>query len=163
MKRLFFLFVLAIIPLHAYGNAPSQDNASEAEVRLLEAPTCSFCRRIEQNSRGSIRAMDLHAHVCGNQKLTGQLLVRGFWTALWGANIYLLYRLIQQLRVTNDFRTVVTTRGLSDLIGADLTKAGSSRTIQVLAGTIASATAAYVLYQELMRVVAEEGDRETDD
>ena len=126
MKRLLFLLALSALPMHALGTASITEIVDE-RTPLLKAPTCSFCVGIEEKTNGRIRAMDLHAHVCGNQKLAGQLLVKGFWGALWAANVYLLYRLVNELRLSNDFRTTATTRGLSDLISTDLSKVGSSR------------------------------------
>ena len=161
MKRLLMLLVLLVLPTHVHGGV--QLELSDVENQMLCAPTCGFCEKCQTLTHGHIPAMHIHAHLCGNEKLGAAMLVKGFWGTLWAANAYIVYRMYKDLNASNNFRTTVTTRGLSDLIGADLSKLQSSTAIKVIAGALASATVAYALYAELVQLYTEEvAQQETD-
>ena len=95
-----------------------------------------------------------------NSKQAGTILVKGAWAGLWAANAAIVYRMYSELSTSNDFRKAAATRGLSDLLRADISKIAAPDTIKLVAGAIASAAVAYVLYEEI-RTQFFAGDQKT--
>ena len=96
-----------------------------------------------------------------DSKFAGKALVKGIQAGFALACLYKLNQIYREVSATSEFRKAVATRGFSDLLHADLTKLATPNTIKLVAGGIASATVAYVLYQEIRKQLFEEQELET--
>ena len=95
-----------------------------------------------------------------DSNMAGTVVVRGVLGGLWAASAYLMLRLYRELKVSNDLRQTVATRGFSDLLHADLSKVASPDAVKLVAAGLASAAVAYVLYEEIRKQFSHE-DQET--
>ncbi len=86
----------------------------------------------------------------------GTILVKSAWAGLWAANAAIIYGIYSELSTSNDLRKAAATRGLSDLLQADIYKVATPNTIKLVAGGLASAAVAYVLYEEIRKQLFEE-------
>ena len=89
-------------------------------------------------------------------KLAGKILVHSILPCFGLAYLYMLNLFYREASATSELRKAVATRGFSDLLRADLTKVATPGAIKLVAGGIASAAVAYVLYEEIRKQLFEE-------